>query len=656
MTGTDSTPIQGKPGFLLWSVGFGVDWLTPDDSGKYTLPAASTSDVGLGVLGLKLTDQISIESSILQPSRGISDRFEVNAQINSKGATMAYGGLSFQYQNQSALSKLFPVPIRYPRVGTTAASDFYCPNSQPLAQQVKAKAFAIFSAYGRTTNGGVYETGRRQPTAGAANELKDGRLAGKAFMFHNPARPVVSINLATEKPCNQSHEMNFQSLPGDTTSILDIDSNNRTTYLTANKKNSVSSIKSGSYLEIPTGPMQTIADFRRSNALTSAYLPNFVQPIGSSYVSPLMSTNSVLQTGVTNYTLMDHSYLANHALYDKFYFSTFTAINGKSNQDVFQGFMDNTLSLTSQVFQPYLPHGKTVASAKSDLFASSKPTADAYKLAAGYQMIRGPFNVNSTSVQAWKAMLSSMNKADVATLWAKNSSLEMIKSTDTPITAMSLHNGGLATAYKFTSAQMDDARSNQWNGFRELSSGDIEKLAIEIVKQVRERGPFLSMSEFVNRRIGSESDLTREGALQMAIDNSGVNDSVFSNQVPVTSVDISNPTLYGYKTPKVMEGNPAAGAPGWISQGDILRILEPAATVRSDTFVIRTCGQATDVSGKVTATAYLEAVIQRTPEYVDPADSPWVNVYDATTASAVNKVFGRRFEIVSYRWLAAPEI
>ena len=130
----------------------------------------------------------------------------------------------------------------------------------------------------------------------------------------------------------------------------------------------------------------------------------------------------------------------------------------------------------------------------------------------------------------------------------------------------------------------------------------------------------------------------------------------FSTRFQSPLADVSDPKLYNYKTPEATTGNPAAGAPGWVNQGDLLRILEPAATVRGDTFVIRTYGEAQDASGNITARAYAEAVVQRVPEYVDPADRPSLNAYTDPTAAAANKTFGRRINVVSFRWLSDNEI
>jgi hypothetical protein len=225
---------------------------------------------------------------------------------------------------------------------------------------------------------------------------------------------------------------------------------------------------------------------------------------------------------------------------------------------------------------------------------------------------------------------------------------------------MSLVNGGDASGTGGANFdKIDDTRTNLWNGYRDLTERDIENLAEKIVEQVRRRGPFLSMSEFVNRRIGSDSNLTRMGALENAIEDSGINNSLFTQNlgfVPITTADISDANLYNFKSPSATVGNPGAGAPGWISQGDLLRILEPAATVRSDTFVVRACGEAWDSEGKVIARAFAEAVVQRTPEYIDPTNEPSLNVYVDGGASAANKTFGRRMSVVSFRWLANDEI
>jgi hypothetical protein len=296
-----------------------------------------------------------------------------------------------------------------------------------------------------------------------------------------------------------------------------------------------------------------------------------------------------------------------------------------------------------------------VASAKTELFASGKPTNTAYQKAAGYQMIRGPFNVNSTSVQAWKAVLGAMNKSEIVTLWARTAGLETKKTSGVPILGMSLLNGA-ALGGIVDAGKIDDTKTNEWNGYRELTNDELESLATKIVDEVRTRGPFLSMSEFVNRQVGAESDLTLRGALDAAIDKSKINDKFFTAQVPITAADLANPLLYNYKTPAASCGNPAAGAPGWISQGDLLRILEPAATVRGDTFVIRVCGEAWDPNGKVTARAYAEAVLQRVPEYIDPVDRPSLNVYSTPSAAIVNKSFGRRINLLSFRWLSSNEI
>jgi hypothetical protein len=631
---------------------------------KFQQPSWYVGDLAKSTVS---TDPRLLPKIIAAPS------FEVSAKIQATDAAddslVDYAKLKFDYQDDTTLTNALGDRVyRYPPTSSLIGRDAAAPSGTPYSEQATyIHPFAIFSVYTRTTNGGVYETGSRTKSgieSPQLNLLKDGHLAGKPFLFHNPSHSNFTIDLATEKPGVQAYEINFQPFlsKGDFEDYMDVDIN-RVPSLTGNK--TTTGVKSGSYFEIPSGPLQTIADFRRSNALTTTYLPYFVQPVGNSLLHPLMSADKVIETNtdISADELLDHSVLANHALYDRFYFSTFATRGSTTPDAVFEEFMDGSAPLAAQAFQSYLPSGKTEASAKADLFSSGKPKDTAYKTAAEYQMIRGPFNVNSTSVQAWKAVLASMKKNQISTLWARTAGLESVDTDGVPITAMSLVNGGAIGTAAVDSTKIDNVRTNDWNGYRELTEAELEDLAVKIVAEVRDRGPFLSMSEFVNRQVGPLGSQSLSGALEAAIAKAEINEKenalspdAFLNQTPITATDVSDPKLYAYTTPEATTGNPAAGAPGWVNQADLLRILEPSATVRGDTFVIRVYGDAQDTNGKVIAHAYAEAVVQRVPEFVDPANRPSVNPYTDPSAAEANKVFGRRIDVVSFRWLSDNEI
>jgi hypothetical protein len=97
-----------------------------------------------------------------------------------------------------------------------------------------------------------------------------------------------------------------------------------------------------------------------------------------------------------------------------------------------------------------------------------------------------------------------------------------------------------------------------------------------------------------------------------------------------------------------------AGYPGYLLQADVLSALAPNLAARSDTFTIRTYGDVRSPStDTITARAWCEAVVQRIPDYIDP---------DATAAEATpapgtpNATFGRRYQVVSFRWLTPADI
>src|SRR5690606_8688340 len=105
------------------------------------------------------------------------------------------------------------------------------------------------------------------------------------------------------------------------------------------------------------------------------------------------------------------------------------------------------------------------------------------------------------------------------------------------------------------------------------------------------------------------------------------------------------------------------GLPGYLTQGDLLDSLAPTLTARGDTFTIRAYGEARDAAGNITAKAWCEATVQRGHQYLDPTNEPstrptlparqtsmpFLSINNNLTE--LNRQYGRRFDVVSFRWL-----
>ncbi len=96
------------------------------------------------------------------------------------------------------------------------------------------------------------------------------------------------------------------------------------------------------------------------------------------------------------------------------------------------------------------------------------------------------------------------------------------------------------------------------------------------------------------------------------------------------------------------------GTPGYITQGDLLQVIGSGLVTRSDTFTVRSYGESRDVNGRILAKAWCEAVVQRTPDYVDSGDEAYKKQSELT--SEANKTFGRQFKVISFRWLNSNEV
>ena len=401
--------------------------------------------------------------------------------------------------------------------------------------------------------------------------------------------------------------------------------------------------------------------------------------VGNSYASPFVMRRSTIQNRMdftitdsnsarstsTNY--YDISHLLNTALWDTYYFSSIPRIG-------------SAIPLNDRMVV-WNPNDN-----RQDLLDAQE--------AAARLLVNGAHNVNSVDKDAWKALLAGSKYLThpvggaSATDALYPRSLEQISPSVQPPTG---------------------SGSDSFSGFRRLTDDEIDAIATEITRQVRMRGPFVSLSHFVNRALvglAQNRDLGRSGALQSALDNAGANispdgtkmafsdidpledrvnlqndgsaprsDLVGSDSTsipnsgtdgvwPPTSHDLNPGAVAGILADKQMlndnrykreQGYRSTGIPGWITQADVLQVIGPSLSARSDTFRIRAYGETLDPeTGNPVAKAWCEVIVQRLPEYLDPANAPADR--GTTELTAINQKFGRRFQVVSFRWLSPHEI
>lgn len=375
-------------------------------------------------------------------------------------------------------------------------------------------------------------------------------------------------------------------------------------------------------------------------------------PADNTHDTVMAADNQAINPTAVPLPVADHAYLANSALWDSWYFSSLTPQTAhpfRSNTRTLQKVFDDFFPVAADAKPVPLPAARMIPhrsgndAALRSLIQGDTPSSDAYLRLAAHLMVDGAFNVNSTSVNAWKVMLGSLRDHANARLENASSGVSVgsVDSGTTPVTGLLAANGDLSTPTANT------AEPTQWTGFRSLDDSEIEALATELVAEIKKRGPFLCLSDFINRRPGSDPEFARQGALQAAIDAAGLNGDLEKGSRALG-------TVAGAPFPDAGKGSRAAGIPGHISQADLLTPLGSALRARSDTFTIRAYGSATDKNNNILAEVWCEAVVQRVPEYVDAADAP--DVPDNQLASPVNRTFGRKFQIVGFRWLSSAEI
>lgn len=397
--------------------------------------------------------------------------------------------------------------------------------------------------------------------------------------------------------------------------------------------------------------------------------PEFPQnnAIGNSYASPGIPAGGITEPGwrysfgyITQSLPMryDRSYVSNKLLWDAWWCSSIAPQTGpfftkygtrRYLVDVAKQFLNDERMLPNEACQKRTQ--KSTDEVVAELFDAGKVKADADRKLAQFIRINGGFNVNSTSVKAWEQLYAQMFSR-------KTVVMNSIAGDETPVLMPEEKDKFLVSRYTFIGggaaerAQGREREDRWWCGCRELTADELRKLAEATVREVKKRGPFLSMADFVNRKLSSDKSLALKGALQSALDDpaSGINQPLADKTV-TTPYPAYKPT---YAFPEAAAGALRQGISGWITQADLLQTIGPVLSPRSDTFTIRAMGEARDKNGNVKATAWCEAVVQRVADYVVPQES--ADTAAAALTNNANKAFGRKMKVVSFRWLPASEV
>ncbi|MGN0884114.1 MAG: hypothetical protein ACI4P6_02775 [Candidatus Spyradosoma sp.] len=436
--------------------------------------------------------------------------------------------------------------------------------------------------------------------------------------------------------------------------------------------------------EVPTRPMTSLGQFQSVDCSVLDYEPSYVvansyPPIGLKDLSTLFDWPEHKGNKPPQQPRADTPFAANLALFDRYFFSGVNFGDLDGQQKNVSAFARKLLD--DEAANPLANPRVSLIRDRSDPDRTddvvTEELKDPNKVARNF-LYEGAFNVNSTSVEAWKAQLASLHKQ-----YLKIDG-DYSEAEDFPIVRFMKLIGKDAGGEGKNNSGVGDSDGDEgsgWRWYRSLKDSELQSLAEKIVEEVRLRGPFMSMADFVNRRYNAKDDTARSGTLQAAIDKtSTINKSMGDAKNTPDSTQFPN------LIPSTGKASKKAGAPGYLTQGDVISSLGAGMTVRSDTFTIRAYGDVFGLSGNAEARAYCEAVVQRLPDWVadeedEVLESADKTIFDSlqvrknyrsqslgndehffekfernTQLKAVNRLFGRRFKIVSFRWLTPDEI
>ncbi|MGB0751284.1 MAG: hypothetical protein ACPGQI_04965, partial [Gammaproteobacteria bacterium] len=356
---------------------------------------------------------------------------------------------------------------------------------------------------------------RNQPFASATLGMKPAtprplqpqfeRLHTKGMLNNHPHRLYTELGdkafgLQTTgiyHPANSPYDFTFQDVNGwnDTQATPQFDVGTNSGYI-------ISGLTAGDGLtrcvvaELPTRPVQSLAELQHFDATNNKPFPPFqFNLIGNGTANPIFAPNQV-RVNRTNsrhnfqYYSNDDTFILNHLLFDDWFVSSiapdlvdFSRSEERSIKRVYEDHLNADVRLPNRFY---------VAAPDADLdFPVDSGAPDAttgmysYESVASQLEVEGMINVNSTSVEAWKAWLRQGRNADVPYLDDDGSTrLDEGQSFAFPRTSIA---GDSAAGSGSSNSNPDFPDADEFAGYRTLTETQIDALAEEIVNDLRDR-------------------------------------------------------------------------------------------------------------------------------------------------------------------------
>ena len=198
---------------------------------------------------------------------------------------------------------------------------------------------------------------------------------------------------------------------------------------------------------------------------------------------------------------LDLSYYANEALFDSYFL---TGVSADFPEEIYQSGNiiagERPTPFRNPRLKPYFRRGEWK---RTDYVQDSEDLdLQRHQTMAGDLLVEGAFNLNSTSVEAWVSQLSAL-KGQAAKIRDLKDGMSLSGSEK------NWQSSNLTPFLRFANSTGEpvqapgtpNTNTDFWTGFAALNDNQVRQLAAKLVEEVKLRGPFLSVSDFVNRRV-----------------------------------------------------------------------------------------------------------------------------------------------------------